>query len=379
MPKRIEITDRIAQMIRASGAEDVDLATVAVFEAAALNTRPLKKQGSIYENATVDANTLRSMAQYLQKPGNSVPLHTLHMQGYELPVGRVFFGETVVASDGAVELRTLFYVPTSETEIVQKIEADTLDEVSVGVVFEHLYCSKCAFDYMEADFEALYTRTCANGHTIGEDGTHIISSGLEAFMELSLVSKGAAQGAKIVGRNKSLLAARPVQRLAASKTPELLMLNASATPEEPAMPENNVTFDLNALIAESVETKTKLSASETALTAATTQIADLTAKLEAANASITELTAKLSAVNTTDADALQAATAFIGEQTKLALIASGKTDTTLPATLAEQMSTIKTVQASLAGLTTARALSSDAGSGDGRFAATPASAFKTRK
>jgi hypothetical protein len=379
MPKRIEISDRIAARIRASGAEDVDLATVAVFEAAALNTRPLRKKGSIYENATVDANTLRSMAQYLQKPGNSVPLHTLHMQGMELPVGRVFYGETVVANDGAVELRTLFYVPTSEEDIVQKIEADTLTEVSVGVVFEHLFCSECGFDYMEADFESLYTRTCANGHTIGENGVHIVSSGLDAFMELSLVSKGAAQDAKIVGRNKSLLAARPVQRLAASKTPELLMLHASATQEEPSMPETTVTFDLNALIAENVETKTKLSTVEAALAAAQATITELTAKLEASNGQVGDLTTKLNAANTTDADALKTATDFIKSQTKLVLTATGKADSALPETLAEQISTITTVQASLAGLTQGRALPSDAGSGDASKGHLPASAFKTRK
>jgi uncharacterized coiled-coil protein SlyX len=232
---------------------------------------------------------------------------------------------------------------------------------------------------MEADFESLFTRTCANGHTIGENGVHIVSSGLDAFMELSLVSKGAAQDAKIVGRNKSLLAARPVQRLAASKTPELLMLHASATQEEPSMPETTVTFDLNALIAENVETKTKLSTVEAALAAAQATITELTAKLEASNGQVGDLTTKLNAANTTDADALKTATDFIKSQTKLVLTATGKADSALPETLAEQISTITTVQASLAGLTQGRALPSDAGSGDASKGHLPASAFKTRK
>lgn len=225
--KAIDATAEIlAQIERVTGTA-VTADDIVVFEAAVANTRPLNKRGSIFHEGRMSEDMLRLMAQAVSTGTESVPLHTLHAQGWEMPIGKVFQATVVKASDGEAELHAMFYLPKSEASMVEKINLGIIDEVSVGVLSKQLLCSKCGYDYFgaEADFDNFYAQTCENEHTIGVDGAHVKLSGLQSWMELSLVSRGAANKPKILGRAKQVMGRDTYDRLAASaRVPEALVL-----------------------------------------------------------------------------------------------------------------------------------------------------------
>jgi len=229
--KAIDVTqDILAQIEKVTGTA-VTADDIVVFEAAAANSKPLNKMGSIFNLGRITEDTLRQMAQSVNAGEESVPLHTLHAQGYELPIGKVFQAEVIRLADGEAELRTMFYLPKSEASMVEKINLGIIDEVSVGLKSKALLCSKCGFDYFsaEAGFENLYSQTCENGHTVGVDGTHVKLSGLDKWMELSLVSRGAASKPKILGRTKQVMGKETYDRIAAhGLPPEAVVLFTAA-------------------------------------------------------------------------------------------------------------------------------------------------------
>lgn len=231
--KAIEATqEMLAQIERVTGTA-VAATDIVIFEAAAMNTRPLTKMGSIFHNARASEETLNEMANALNSGSESVPLHTLHAQGYELPIGKVFQGEVIRLPDGEAELRAMFYLPRSEAQMIEKINLGIIDEVSVGVKSKALLCSKCGFDYFESEagYEHLLSQTCANGHTVGVDGTHVKLSGLDKWMELSLVSRGAASKPKILGRTKQVMAKETYDRIAADGLPPEAVVLFTASDE----------------------------------------------------------------------------------------------------------------------------------------------------
>lgn len=219
--KTVDVTaEMLAQIERVTGTA-VNAEDIVVFEASAANTRPLNKMGSIFNQGRITEDTLRQMAAALNAGDESVPLHTMHMQGGELPIGKVFQAEVISTGDGEAELRAMFYIPASETPLVEKINLGIIDEVSIGLKSKQLLCSKCGFDYFSADagFENLYSMTCESGHTVGSDGTHVKLSGLDKWMELSLVSRGAASKPKILGRTKQIMGKETYDRIAADGLP----------------------------------------------------------------------------------------------------------------------------------------------------------------
>jgi hypothetical protein len=267
--KAVEVTaEMLAQIERVTGTA-VNAEDIVVFEASVANTRPLNKMGSIFNQGRITEDTLRQMAAALNAGEESVPLHTLHAQGYELPIGKVFQAEVVTNADEA-ELRAMFYLPASETSMVEKINLGIIDEVSVGLKSKALLCSKCGFDYFSADagYENLYSQTCANDHTVGLDGTHVMLSGLDKWMELSLVSRGAASKPKILGRTKQVLGRETYDRIAADGLPpEVVVLFTASDEKEAPMPKDGTqVFDpqaeINALRAELAEIKALLVADE---------------------------------------------------------------------------------------------------------------------
>ena len=267
--KSVDVTEEmLAQIERVTGTA-VSASDIVVFEASVANTRPLNKMGSIFNQGRITEDTLRQMAAALNAGEESVPLHTLHMQGGELPIGKVFQAE-VIANAGEAELRAAFYVPASETSLVEKINLGIIDEVSVGLKSKQLLCSKCGFDYFSADagFENLYSMTCDNGHTVGDDGTHVMLAGLDKWMELSLVSRGAASKPKILGRTKQVLGRETYDRIAADGLPpEVVVLFTASDEKEAPMPNDGTqVFDpqaeISALRAELAEIKSLLIADE---------------------------------------------------------------------------------------------------------------------
>lgn len=225
--KRIPITDAIKAAITSSVGEEVNFDSIAVFEAIAVTGHPISKKWSIFDGAVVTRNTMEQAAAKLNT-GEFVPLHTLHEQGYELPVGRLFQGTVGVDAQGINNLHTLFY--TDDTELASKLDNGIIEEVSVGLMPERMLCSGCTFDYADpANEENLWTRVCDNGHVLGMGGYRLLLDGVKKFMELSLVSKGASTGAKVLGAKKRLLASQFDSLAASGNNLEHKTLFASPT------------------------------------------------------------------------------------------------------------------------------------------------------
>lgn len=386
MAKNLNISPRIEELIKAAvGDDEIDLGQLSVFEAFFANTRPISKRGSIFDGAQISRSTLTAMAEYVNT-GNSVPLHTLHRQSNELPVGRVFHATVEDDSDGNSSLRGLFYIPTSEEDLIAGINIDTLDEVSVGLKSKKLLCSDCGFDFFgpDAGFMHLFDRTCDENHTVGEDGCHVQLVGLDLWAELSLVSKGAANNPKILSRSKAIFDNEIRERLAASGvTPEAVVLFATCKEEIMSQKQGNdgmATVDVTQLIEEVVSLKADATSSEK-------QIVDLTASIEVLTAERDELKKnaettdeELKASFETAKASLEEITAFLTEHTKAALVASGQNDPKVPEDAGEMIKAITEAGVKLHQVIGAGAQSSSSNTDveDTRKAASFA-AFKTRR
>src|SRR4051812_25519284 len=106
--KRLQLTPELIAKIKAAVGQDVEVTNdFAVFESISLNTLPLPgKQGTIFENATVSALTIKQMADRING-GTTLPLMLIHNMD-QMPVGRVFeAGVTLDGKLGDTELRTL--------------------------------------------------------------------------------------------------------------------------------------------------------------------------------------------------------------------------------------------------------------------------------
>jgi hypothetical protein len=330
MAKRLQITDAmLAQIAKAAGADSMDASKIVAFEAIALNTQPISQKGGIFDKARHQRATLDLMVDYLR--GNSVPVHTLHQQGDELPVGKVFTAG-VFPTEAGFEVRAQFYLSAGETTIVDRLDNGVLDEVSVGMRYQKLLCSTCGWDYMGADatFMNFMERTCANDHTLGTGTTELQLVGLDKWMEMSLVSKGAASQPKVVSRARARLGREEYTRIAASGvSPDATCLFGSPTISK------DQTMDLAALVAANSAQAVQLAdavrlkdAASAELTTANTQLTELRAQLAAAikdapanAARVTELEASAK----TAKDEMDVVTTFLVEQAKLAQVASGKT------------------------------------------------------
>lgn len=273
MAKQVNKSDQVLQQLRAAFGEDADISSLAVFEAVALNTEPLRKGGGIFKGARASLRVLDQMASWIGK--ESIPLHLSHDTS-DTPYGRVFHGELI-----GDELRVLFAVDgANHPDLVAKIDNGTLDQVSVGMLTKMLGCSKCGYNYAEpSNAEGLWTMTCDEGHVLGREGTFLVVDDLEYLFELSLVGMGAANGANIVGKSDSRLASNPhyQQRLAASASSGLAGLRLSASPKE--------SETMN------VEQMARFEAAITASATATAQLATVNTELENARARIAELEA----------------------------------------------------------------------------------------
>ena len=335
MFKQVEKTPTIKDWIgQAFGDPEVSTDDLAVFEAAAANTRPLRRRYGLHAGAVMQPDVLHKMADTVNS-GATVPLHLMHQTG-NTPVGRVFRAEV---RPGPV-LHTMFYMSNKDADLVDKVNKGILNEVSVGVTPAEVRCSACGWDYRgkDATIDNLLDCTCPNGHTIGEEGVHAKLHGLVDWQELSLVDRGAMKGSLILPKSRQAMAAQPdFERLAASGfEPAWLRLSAICdfTP-----PVGNLPMD------ELIELK----ASHIVLTrdheAAKTELTALRAKA-------TELEAQLAEALKGDAVALKAQLAdvenFVTEYATAALAAVGKDAAAMPATLAEKVQAIKDARSQLA-------------------------------
>lgn len=379
--KRLPLTPELISDIKLAVGEDVDVTDdFAVFESISLNTLPLPgKDGTIFEKARVSLLTLKQMVENING-GNHLPL----IHGHDLksiPVGRVFKAGLQLDQAGNAEFRTLWYIDPTEAPLAAKVDAGSLDEVSVQFLASQILCSECDFDYRDptqATWANFRERTCTNGHTIGTDGVHARLVGLAVFTELSLVTRGAASKPKIIGKSQSKLTA-PLQALAASGFEvDELFLTASKGEFE---------VDLTAVLSQLTE-QTSAAATATANLSAMTADRDARViELAERDARIAELEAAAEA--DTGAEALAAATTELAEAktfladvfTKLAT-AAGETDVTAPETIADLKAGIEQHQSRLSavlpiGGAGASTQTDDAKTG-AKFNASTASAFIAR-
>ena len=148
----------------------MDISTFAVFEARMLSTEPVSQKG-FHDGARVSRSTLVEMEEFVNTSGTNIPLQTMH-DTRVLPVGRVFSAKIRDLPTGETELIGRFYIAASDNfkkSLIADIESSTIDEVSVGLLAKHAFCSECGFDYFgeDADFINILTMTCDKDHTIG--------------------------------------------------------------------------------------------------------------------------------------------------------------------------------------------------------------------
>lgn len=321
MAKRLVLTDKLKQqIIAAAGDPDIDFSKIVAYESAAASTRPISQRTTAYHNAQMSEGFLREMVTHLTN--NSVTLQVMH-NNEMLPIGKVFASDVFAAEAGHYELNAAFYLE-ADSEHVSKIDLAIIDEVSVGALPKHAYCSECAFDYM-SDPYAMYYRECPDEHVLGENGVHLRLTALDAWKELSLVNRGASSKPKILGAAKQRLGTTEYQRLAASNNMlDLTYLSCAHTPNpETTTPKGNAmdpkTLELaqsvGRLESEKTTLEASLTASKAALDTAHTELSTVKAELAAEKAKVPA-----------DVEGLKAAqdklTAFLAGQYKHACVAA---------------------------------------------------------
>ena len=175
----------------------------------------------------------------------------------------------------------------------------------------------------EATFDNLLDCKCANDHKVGKDGVHVRVHGLKSWNELSLVGRGAVQGAKILPRSQHTDPARLAERGFDNR---ILMLCASVS--DALEPTTETTdMDVSALLTASAQDKAELIIAKMGVT-------DLTAKLAASDAALAEALAKIALLSVSTDATLKAnhdaAVALLDSMTTAALAASGRVGETLP-------------------------------------------------
>lgn len=378
--KQVLKTPEIIDRLRSAVGADTSVENLAVFEAIALNTLPLRKKHPLYNKSVVDRGMLMEMAASLSQ--ETLPVQIMHDSGV-LPIGRVFYGQVIDTGSNS-ELRVLFFIDKeTDGESVKKVDNGTVDQVSVSVLSKHVYNSVSGFDYMgpDATFEHIFTGTDPDGNTLGENGVYGKMVGLDTWFEMSLVGKGGAQNARIVPRDQAHFGSS-YQKLAASGLdPNIFILAASTRNDE---------MDLTALVASLTDTKVELAQKVTAyatleasVAAKDAQIATLTTQLADAAKPNETLTAELAEVKTSleakTTEATAALTALKGV-VKTVLTAAGKVDAPVPEAVAELEALLAETTTSLAAVLTAGGKSKDAVS-DVDTAAAPINlaAFRVRK
>lgn len=340
--KRLQLTPQIEQYLRRAVGADANLSELVVFEATALNTLPLRKQHPLFKGAIVEPTALFEMAQALR--AESRPVHIQHDKE-PLPIGRVFHGE--VQNNGSeTELRVLFWIEAGESEALRKVENGTVDQVSVSVLFKQALNSVSGFDYMgpEATFEHFLSGDDGEGNILGQNGVHAKLVGLDNFFEMSLVSQGGAQQARIHRRDQSHFGSSYEQLAASGLDPNVFVL--AATFEEPKM-------DLSELVTKLTEREVEVARLTDAAAVSQTEIETLQARVTALEAELATANTNLEAAQAENVDDLKtnlaSATAGLKSVAQVLQAAAGKTED-LPDAVADLNTLIEARKTDLAGM-----------------------------
>jgi hypothetical protein len=328
-------TEMITSLLKRTLGEDADTGSLPVFEVIATSSRPLKKKG-LYEGAVITPLTLAQMAQWVTN--DPIPFMQDHnMEG--TPKGKFFYAE-MRQDTGTPELRGLFYLDPTETELIAKANSGTLDEVSVGFLPSSIKCSSCSFDYMAAlragNYEPVMNRKCPSGHELGKLGVHAKVDGLEDFMELSAVSRGAAPNSKIIGNDNAKLGLDITKLAASGIDVNDLYITASASPQgEDSVDIGELVAQLSTAKADNIVTAGKLTAAEGQVTALNLRAETAEGSVATLTQTVADLTAELTAAKeavapTEDAAALTAAREYLGKEFSAVMALSGKPDAAVP-------------------------------------------------
>ena len=370
--KELTKTPFITALLQKAVGEGVDVSTLHVYEVTATSTVALRgKDGTVFERAKISPNTIAQLARMVNN--DAIPLMMDHnMRGS--PFGKFFYAESIPMDNGETELRGYIYIDSSEAKIKTKLDAASIDEVSIQFKQSKMLCSECGFDYMEAyandDYMPFIKLECDEGHKIGENGVHTMLVGVDEVMELSLVSRGAAKNSKIIPPSDAKLG-QEAQRLAAAGV-ELDDIYCTASASDPG--EEEVNFDTF---------MTKLDAANeakqeavVALNAAEAQVTSLEADVTAKDEQITALTAErddlqtqLDAANAADENAMTeeqtaALNAYIGKQYVALKALDGEADAKVLDDVALMVDFIGENEARLSALIPTNGVSLGAGSGE---------------
>lgn len=350
MTKNVTITPELEAKFRRKFGEDADLNKFYIIKVRAISTEPIH-QGTIYDGAVVSSETLAAMADIVNFTDENIGVLTQH-NSEKLNVGRVFGAEFSQENGGVSAMYAhLAILRTDETaSLIDKIENNVLDEVSVSFTPRHAKCSMCDFDYMgeDATWENWITQTCPEGHTIGKDGCHLEINGVKSFAEISIVNRGAATKPKILDRAN--YSESELKELAASgKNPEMFVATFRQKMEykmDPTKPENvELTAEekiaeleaKNAEMQKALDLNEKVKSLESENEAYLEKIAVLTAEndkykadLEASVSEKDAQIAELSAAKAEEETKLSEAMNFLKEEIKKVLIASGETNLNVP-------------------------------------------------
>jgi len=348
--KELQITPDIkAKLQNSTDNPDIDTSTLKVFEVIATNSKPLTFPGRLFDKATITRSTLQIMADSLAN-GGSVPLiknHDSHSNDAS-PVGRVFAGQVVDAEDGSSELRALMFLDAADKkaeQLIVKLNSGALDEVSIGAVFSKAMSSETGFDFLgpDATMEDIFTRIDDEGNEMGVNGAHVILSGLEQWLELSLVTRGAADNAKVLSRAKQRMGADRLQKLAASNIPfsaRLLTASIGKQPKEIAMDGKEFTDAVSKLTEELATAKVEAAAAVAELATAKAEADKMADKIAEFEGKITAFETQIADFKSIDATAYAETQEWLDAQVKAAMVAASDTGEA-PETFADKIAMIK--------------------------------------
>lgn len=338
MTKELTLDEERLSFFKAKFGEDSDPSKFYIFKCRAISTEPIH-QNTIYNGSTVTTGLLSEMEHRVNFTDENIGIHLMH-EDQDLNIGRVFHAEVVDEGGTSALYADMAILRTPEVEsIIDRIENNVLDEVSVQFLAKKALCSECHFDYMgdEATFENWLEGKCPNDHVIGENGCHLELDGLEWFSEISIVNRGAAHRAKIVSQKREQLFSEGglMKSLAASgKSPEFIVATFNSKMEKKM--DNK---DVNTTPDEVAELKAQLEEAQRKLDLAEkvkeleAKLEELSKEIEAKDEELKKITEEKSSV---DEELAAAKTekdqtlAFLKEQVEKVNVAAGKKDVEIP-------------------------------------------------
>lgn len=366
MTKQVELTENLIAKFKSKFGDDVDINNFYIFECRSISTEPVT-QNTIFNGAVANTRCLSDLLEKVVSTDENIGVHIMH-NAMDLNIGRVF--DARLETEG--EVKALYAMcailkNSGADDVINKIENNVLDEVSVSFVPEHAYCSECGWDYMgdDADADNWWDQTCPNGHTIGVDGCHLKLDGVSSFSEISIVNRGAATNPKIKSQSKrSLFSEGELKKLAASgRSPEILVATFTSKLEKKMSENNNEVAELKAKLEEAqkkLDLAEKVKELESKLSEVEEKLANKDEELKKLQEEKTSVDEELAAAKSET----EKAVSFLKEQVEKVNTAAGKKNVEVPDDLEGISAMLSESQQILASLIPAGGVSRQVNYGD---------------